>query len=86
MQCQDAEPGREAGLQRRNLRNDRKKMSRRVVVTGLGVVAPNGVGIPDFESSLRQGFSGIRFQERLKELNFSCQVAGEPVLAGSFTG
>ena len=55
-------------------------MSRRVVVTGLGVVAPNGVGIPDFEASLRLGISGIRFQERLKELNFSCQVAGEPVL------
>ena len=55
-------------------------MSRRVVVTGLGVVAPNGVGLSDFENSLRQGISGIRFQERLKELNFSCQVAGEPII------
>ena len=56
-------------------------MNKRVVVTGLGVVAPNGVGIVEFENSLRQGISGIRFQERLKELKFSCQVAGEPQIS-----
>ena len=56
-------------------------MNKRVVVTGLGVVAPNGVGIAEFENSLRQGISGIRFQERLKELKFSCQVAGEPQIS-----
>lgn len=53
-------------------------MNRRVVITGLGVAAPNGVGLTDFEDSLRQGRSGIRFQPELKELNFSCQVAGKP--------
>ncbi|HET8854784.1 MAG TPA: beta-ketoacyl synthase N-terminal-like domain-containing protein, partial [Salinimicrobium sp.] len=53
-------------------------MNRRVVITGLGVAAPNGVGLADFEKSLRQGRSGIRFQPELKELNFSCQVAGKP--------
>lgn len=56
-------------------------MNKRVVVTGLGVVAPNGVGLADFENSLRLGISGIRFQERLKELKFSCQVAGEPQIS-----
>ena len=56
-------------------------MNKRVVVTGLGVVAPNGVGIAEFENSLRQGISGIRFQERLKELKFSCQLAGEPQIS-----
>ena len=35
-------------------------MKLRVVVTGLGVVAPNGVGVPAFEDALREGRSGIR--------------------------
>lgn len=53
-------------------------MKKRVVITGMGVAAPNGVGLPAFERAIRQGKSGIRFQSRLRELNFSCQIAGEP--------
>lgn len=53
-------------------------MSRRVVVTGLGVVAPNGIGLTDFEQALREGRSGIRSIEKLKELKFGCTVAGIP--------
>jgi len=53
-------------------------MKNRVVVTGLGVIAPNGHGIEAFETALRNGVSGIRFQPQLKEHNFSCQVAGVP--------
>lgn len=53
-------------------------MSRRVVVTGLGVVAPNGIGLADFEQALREGRSGIRSIEKLKELKFGCTVAGIP--------
>lgn len=56
-------------------------MNRRVVITGLGVAAPNGVGLKDFESSLRTGRSGIRFQPELEKLNFSCQIAGKPPLS-----
>ena len=51
---------------------------RRVVVTGLGVVAPNGVGLADFEDALRNGKSGIRFIPKLQELKFGCQVGGIP--------
>src|SRR5262245_58894411 len=51
---------------------------RRVVVTGLGVVAPNGVGVPQFDAALRAGRSGIRHVPRLAELGFACQVAGVP--------
>lgn len=51
---------------------------RRVVVTGLGVIAPNGHGLVEFEQSLRQGKSGIRKIEKLTELNFRCQVGGVP--------
>ncbi|SDL13088.1 3-oxoacyl-(acyl-carrier-protein) synthase [Salinimicrobium catena] len=53
-------------------------MSRRVVVTGMGVAAPNGVGLAAFEEALREGKSGIRFQPELEKLNFSCQIAGKP--------
>jgi len=48
----------------------------RVVVTGMGAVAPNGVGLNQYEEALRAGRSGIRFIEKLKTLNFGCQVGG----------
>jgi 3-oxoacyl-(acyl-carrier-protein) synthase len=49
----------------------------RVVITGMGVVAPNAHGLPAFAEALRRGTSGIRFQPRLAELGFRCQVAAE---------
>ncbi len=52
--------------------------ARRVVVTGMGVVAPNGIGIPDFDAALRAGRSGIRHVPKLAELGFGCTVAGVP--------
>jgi len=53
-------------------------MSKRVVVTGMGIVSPNGIGIPAFLDALQNGISGIKFMPRYQELNFSCQVAGMP--------
>ena len=53
-------------------------MKRRVVVTGLGVVAPNGVGIPAFLNAIQKGISGIKFVPLYEELHMSCQVAGQP--------
>ena len=53
-------------------------MKHRVVVTGMGVVAPNGHGLIDFEQALREGRSGIRFFPRLEELKFACQIGGAP--------
>lgn len=53
-------------------------MSKRVVITGLGVVSPNGVGIPNFLHSLQNGISGIRFMPQYEELKFNCQVTGLP--------
>tara|TARA_R110000765_G_scaffold109167_1_gene200269 strand:+ start:4857 stop:6131 length:1275 start_codon:yes stop_codon:yes gene_type:complete len=55
-------------------------MGRRVVITGLGVCAPNGVGLTDFTQSLRDGKSGIRHQPILEKLGFGCQIAGEPLV------
>lgn len=59
-------------------------MNRRVVVTGLGVCAPNGTGLDAFAHALREGRSGIRFQPELERLNFGCQIAGNPLLKDSF--
>jgi len=53
-------------------------MRRRVVITGMGVVAPNGHGLAAFEKALREGTSGIRHIPKLAELNFACQVGGVP--------
>ena len=53
-------------------------MKKRVVITGLGVVAPNGVGVKDFTQALKEGKSGITFHQQLKDLNFSCQIGGVP--------
>lgn len=50
----------------------------RVVITGLGVVAPNGVGVADFTTAIRSGRSGIRYVEELAELGFACRVGGIP--------
>lgn len=55
-------------------------MGRRVVITGLGVCAPNGVGLTDFAQALLDGKSGIRHQPNLEKLGFGCQVAGEPLV------
>ncbi|WP_159728556.1 beta-ketoacyl synthase [Sphingobacterium sp. 18053] len=51
---------------------------KRVVITGLGVVAPNGVGVPAFTQALKEGVSGVRHDVQLEKLQFSCQIAGMP--------
>ena len=51
---------------------------KRVVITGMGVAAPNGHGLGAYEDALRQGRSGIRFIPELRDLNFACQVGGIP--------
>lgn len=57
---------------------------RRVVITGIGVVAPNATGKQSFETALKSGLSGIRFHPELEALNFSCQIAGQPDLQEAF--
>jgi 3-oxoacyl-(acyl-carrier-protein) synthase len=55
-------------------------MDKRVVITGLGVVAPNGINLNDFTHAIKNGISGIRHDQQLKDLNFSCQITGEPII------
>ncbi|ATP56816.1 beta-ketoacyl-ACP synthase [Pedobacter ginsengisoli] len=66
-------------------------MDNRVVVTGLGVVAPNGVGLTAFTDAIKKGISGIKYYPQLEQLQFSCQIAGKPelsddLIAQYFTG
>ena len=53
-------------------------MNKRVVITGLGVVAPNGVGLSEFTHSIKNGISGIKHNAELERLLFSCQISGTP--------
>lgn len=53
----------------------------RVVITGLGVVSPNGVGLPTFSEAIQNGTSGIRFFPDLEALKFSCQIGGMPLIS-----
>lgn len=56
-------------------------MGRRVVVTGLGVLSPNGVGIAQFLDHIQRGVSGIRFVPLYEDLKFNCHVSGVPEFA-----
>jgi len=53
-------------------------IQKRIVVTGMGVIAPNANGLENFKNALYEGKSGLRLQDKLKELAFGCQVAGVP--------
>jgi 3-oxoacyl-(acyl-carrier-protein) synthase len=59
-------------------------MERRVVITGLGVVAPNGVGLDAFTYSIKNGISGIAHDIELERLQFSCQIAGKPKISPEY--
>jgi 3-oxoacyl-(acyl-carrier-protein) synthase len=56
-------------------------MNKRVVITGLGVVAPNGVGLDAFTHAIKNGISGIKHDKELERLQFSCQIAGKPEIS-----
>src|SRR4029079_7754051 len=50
---------------------------RRVVITGLGVIAPVGNDIDTFWSSLKNGVSGIKRIESFDVSVYDCQIGGE---------
>lgn len=49
---------------------------RRVVITGMGVVAPNGIGIDNFWDSLVHGRSGVSKITHFDVTTYPCKVAG----------
>jgi len=53
----------------------------RVVITGMGVVAPNAVGLDNFLEAIQQGRSGVTFHQKLQDLKFSCCIGGIPFIS-----
>ena len=49
---------------------------RRVVITGIGAVSPIGLNVKEVNSSLKDGKSGISFNEEYKELGMRSHIAG----------
>ncbi|HUG38634.1 MAG TPA: beta-ketoacyl synthase N-terminal-like domain-containing protein, partial [Candidatus Limnocylindrales bacterium] len=53
------------------------RKTRRVVITGLGVVAPNGIGKQAFWESLVAGKSGVDWITAFDASSYPCKVAAE---------
>src|SRR3989475_6414490 len=53
------------------------RVQRRVVITGMGTVSPNGVGNSSFSQAVLDGRSGVRRISRFDAAEISVQIAGE---------
>jgi 3-oxoacyl-(acyl-carrier-protein) synthase len=54
-----------------------KNASARVVITGIGVVAPNGIGREEFWVNSEAGISGVRAIDRFDTSSYTCHIAGQ---------
>ncbi len=52
-------------------------MSRRVVITGIGAVSPNGIGRENFWKATKNGVSGVKRITRFDASGYPVQIAGE---------
>lgn len=52
-------------------------MKNRVVITGIGVIAPNGIGKENFWNALKEGKSGIKKISTFDASELPVQIAGE---------
>ena len=52
-------------------------MKRRCVITGMGVVSPNGIGAAEFSQAVLAGRSGVRRISRFDASPIEVQIAGE---------
>src|SRR5687767_5503200 len=50
---------------------------KRVVVTGIGVVSPNGVGVENYVAAVREGRSGIDWIDGVDMAGLRSSVAGQ---------
>lgn len=55
----------------------RRFVKRRVVITGMGVVSPNGIGNSAFREAVLEGRSGIGRITRFDPSDIQVQIAGE---------
>ena len=51
--------------------------NRKIVITGLGVIAPNGTGKEEFWQAMKEGSSGIKPIKRFDTSDFQCKLGGE---------
>jgi 3-oxoacyl-[acyl-carrier-protein] synthase II len=51
--------------------------NKRVVITGMGIVAPNGIGVDNFWDSLVHGRSGVRRITHFDASTYPCKIASE---------
>jgi 3-oxoacyl-[acyl-carrier-protein] synthase II len=54
-----------------------RDLSRRVVVTGVGLLSPLGIGTEETWQNIRQGRNGISRIEQFDATEFACRIAGE---------
>ncbi len=54
-----------------------KDCSRRVVITGLGIVCPVGIGVEESWSNIISGVSGVGRVTKFDTDGYACQIAGE---------
>jgi len=52
-------------------------MSKRVVITGMGIVSPLGIGVEENWEAICQGKSGIGSITRFDASDFASKIAGE---------
>ena len=64
-------------MEKHNNQTSQQTNKKRVVITGLGVIAPNGIGKEAFWKSLLKGQSGIKKLTRFSYETENNQVAGE---------
>ena len=58
-------------------RSERAETSRRVVITGIGIIAPNGITVPSFWKSVREGISGVAPTTRYDVKKMPVKVSAE---------
>lgn len=52
-------------------------MKRRVVITGIGIISPIGIGIEEFWSAIKEGKNGVDYITRFDTEGFSTKIAAE---------
>ncbi len=52
-------------------------MEKRVVITGMGIVSPLGIGVEKNWEAICQGKSGIVPITKFDTIDFACKIAGE---------
>ncbi len=56
---------------------------KKAVITGIGVISPNGLGKENFKTALLNGTSGIKAIQSFDASKLDCQIAGEIHLNGN---